>query len=259
LAKAGQPPTMKQVGFVLACLLFPLVKGVEEREILLEVKKFIKCNTAKQINIRGMDQESGKIVAKLWTSLSPQFYVTTIDSRKAPFNILVGSNATNLANAIPVTMSLLRNQPIKSFLLLLTHTFTQKMRKEMLQTVSKFDQNAMFYMMSLDEENMIHWYFILSIKGQKQVVLNKLKFSSKIYPCTTLLLVSCSYNNCKIFFVLILDERCIHEDYDLQGLEVTSVSLTWSPFVFIDNCDSKNNCQTSGMLLHELSLSLAKR
>jgi len=48
---------------------------------------------------------------------------------------------------------------------------------------------------------------------------------------------------------------CILEDYNLQGLKITSSSLTWEPYLKITNCnqDQRTGCTYEGAL-YELAL-----
>ena len=54
--------------------------------------------------------------------------------------------------------------------------------------------------------------------------------------------------------------RLISQEFDLNGLSVTSTALSWPPFYSIDNCDQKNlRCETGYGYLAEYMDLLARR
>jgi len=60
-------------------------------------------------------------------------------------------------------------------------------------------------------------------------------------------------------FFKIENSLCVRESYDLQGLVVKSIGLTWSPFFIIENCTATmKNCSVSGTL-YDLMLIAAEK
>ncbi len=67
-----------------------------------------------------------------------------------------------------------------------------------------------FYLAHFTEDNSYKWFQVITLKGQKKTVMNSLKFA------------------------VVNDHKMVIMDkYDLDGLIVTSYSLTWTPYFLI--------------------------
>ncbi len=57
------------------------------------------------------------------------------------------------------------------------------------------------------------WYQVITLRGQEQVVANELRFQADVAEGNTTMV--------------------IEEYYDLQGLNITSYTLSWAPYMII--------------------------
>jgi len=53
------------------------------------------------------------------------------------------------------------------------------------------------------------------------------------------------------------DSLCFFEEYDLQGLTLISMSLTWEPYLTMGECDDNHICNSYGYF-YDLVENLAK-
>ena len=87
----------------------------------------------------------------------------------------------------------------------------------------ELQENAMFFWVyKIRNQNTIVWNRVISLKGYDKVVVNK---------------------------VQIDNQSRMKEEYDLQGLHLTSISLPWFPYFHLYNCNDKGmDCESAGYL-----------
>ena len=101
--------------------------------------------------------------------------------------------------------------------------------KSLLENVGK---NSFFYWVYRQPGNELTWNRVLTIDNYSKYVINPLTFD----PVTGVIV----------------------EDYNLQGLNIVSMTLSWAPFFTVENCKEGNKkCESSGYLQETMDI-LAK-
>ena len=86
----------------------------------------------------------------------------------------------------------------------------------------------MFYIAYHTDRLNILWYRVITLDGYEQSVINLLKFDSS---------------------------GRIVEGYDMQGLHILSVTLTWDPYFTLYDCKKdQNKCSSKGYLTEIMNL-----
>ena len=98
---------------------------------------------------------------------------------------------------------------------------------EMMNDISK---NSMFFTTYRSKETLLYftWNQMITLDGYENSIINQIEFDSS---------------------------GRIIENYDMQGIHLFSVSLTWSPYFIITNCtDEHSNCQSEGYLAETMDI-----
>ena len=91
------------------------------------------------------------------------------------------------------------------------------------EAIQEFNDQYLFYICHVIDETTTKWYQTLGIKNQDQKLVQELRFNPGTME--------------------------IKEYFNLEGLRVESVTLSWRPLLFLENCDPETFvCDSSGYL-----------
>ena len=103
-------------------------------------------------------------------------------------------------------------------------------KKELLDEVRRVD-NAFYFYLVLESQGRIYWHHVISIQHMRYPIIKE---------------------------VTITADYLMKEDYNLQGMTIRSVDMTWAPYLIMD-CDKNNmNCKTSGYCSDLMNILKAK-
>jgi len=233
---------------------------------LLELNDFVDCQGGNRVTIFYQEDHFQRAFS-LWNILLEKLHIySSLKSlkeenydKRSRFNIIMASKM-DLEIGINRSLDLMRNFTVKSFILYFPDQLSTDQWSMIESKIKNASQNSLFYTAELSERKEIDWKYILTIQGQSQVVINKLRFQSKFETFG---------KNSKsiIIIIYILTEKlkhCVQEDYDLQGMNVISISLPWAPYLMFEDCHVSSiyapefECSNTGALF-EATQSLAKR
>jgi len=211
---------MRRTTLLVALLTICASDGRDFRE---EIADFLTCNASPYLSILIRPSDLS-LALKLRRSLAPSNVYANVeqlplksDWKPSGFHVVLVSNASSSPH------NLAKNTTIKSFLYIFEdegewHKFTAQM----------MEANENFLLYTLHQvDHISFWHQIITVKNQKQVVINPLKF--------------------------IHGSLCIREDYDLHGLEVESVALDWVPYLMHSkNCTPFEHCPSEGALMEKM-------
>ena len=116
-------------------------------------------------------------------------------------------------------LEVIHQHKIQKSILILSKNNIQSFRLE----AEKFGKDSYFYLLEIDKFLGLNWHFVMTFNGLFKIVMNKIKFN----------------NN-----------RQIIENYNLNGFEISTTTLTWSPYTMHENCNSDGwKCKNSGLLV----------
>ena len=117
-----------------------------------------------------------------------------------------------------------------SVILVLTGVLDSSQVRTLYKMINELSSNSMFYVMYRTNKDPLNcmWYQIINLHGYDKSIINLIEFDSS---------------------------GKIIENYDLQGIHLLSVSLTWSPYFIITNCANQHkNCQSEGYLAETMDI-----
>ena len=102
---------------------------------------------------------------------------------------------------------------------------TPKQKASINYLIDDLGKNSMFYLIYLKESEgqwKTSWHRVITISGYKKAIINDVRFN---------------------------DKKMIKEHYDLGGIHITSISLSWTPYFLMSGCNEKGMlCKTEGYL-----------
>ena len=91
--------------------------------------------------------------------------------------------------------------------------------------IDDLGKNSMFYLIYLKETEgrwKTSWYRLITLSGYKKAIFSTVQFN---------------------------DKNVIKEHYDLDGIHIRSLSLSWTPYFLLSGCNEKGKfCKTEGYL-----------
>ncbi len=212
---------IKSVPFLIFLLLF-LAEASTDKSAS-DLAEFVRCNSAgKSINVvpaTGAKSDSEKAM-KMYLELSKNeselfrvAYTSKLDNvgaSKEDFTVVTMSEATK--EAFLRAFQALTLTTIRTSAILIFDKMGDAEFEYLIEAGEELMVSSFFYLAHLDDVSDPNWKWnqIITLKGQSKTVVNSLDF------------------------VMINDRKMvIVEKYDLQGLNVTSYSLTWSPYLQI--------------------------
>jgi hypothetical protein len=142
--------------------------------------------------------------------------------------------ASDIAKTWEIYLNMIAKTKIKRALVVLVTPVQEHQLQKMLHIVQRLSENMYFYLTLTKAEGDSHrmWYHVISIKGNERALLQVVHFDK----------------NGKIV-----------ETYDMEGMHITCLTLSWSPYLTLSDCDSNGkNCESSGYLA-EIMNSVGKR
>ena len=147
----------------------------------------------------------------------------TVNAKKLNRNIIAiasSKNSSNWGNYL----DLMRESKTNTALLVFTGVLYNNKIQLLHQMINSISSNSMFYLNYLtnDDGSDLMWFQVITLEGGSKSAINPILFDAM---------------------------GRIIEKYDLQGMHIISVTLTWSPYFVIENCALVNtNCNGSGYL-----------
>ena len=91
--------------------------------------------------------------------------------------------------------------------------------------VDDLGKNSMFYLIYLKENDSrwkTSWYRVITLSGYEKAIINVVQFN---------------------------DDKMIKEHYELNGIHITSLSLSWTPYFLLSGCNENGKfCKSEGYL-----------
>jgi hypothetical protein len=117
-------------------------------------------------------------------------------------------------------LEVITQAPVQSSVICIKSHWGDSEVAELKNALDEFKLDSLFYLaVSLEHNN--KWYQVITLKSG--YAITKIKFSSASFQ--------------------------IIKEYDLNGLTIYSISLSWSPYLILDDCDQVGqNCTTYGYL-----------
>jgi len=165
-----------------------------------EVAEFTRCNSGRFVNLLYIGNET-RMAKDVFLQLSADLEVYSSlgpfqAENAADFNvIMVTKSVDEVALATEESMEMMNNRSVKSFLVVFER-FSQENWQTFSQTVSDRNQNALFYLAIINDSNAIDWFFVLTVKNQQQVVINRLTFAKGKYISFSFIMLKACKNCC---------------------------------------------------------------
>jgi hypothetical protein len=117
-------------------------------------------------------------------------------------------------------LQVITQAPVQSSVICIKSVWGDSEVAELKNALNEFKHDSLFYLAVSSEHN-IKWYQVITLKSG--YAMTKLKFSLASFQ--------------------------IIEDYDLNGLTIYSISLSWGPYLTFEDCNEVgNNCTNYGYL-----------
>ena len=117
------------------------------------------------------------------------------------------------------------SRKILSCIVIMTKSMSTTDRKSFVTQLDELGKNSMFYWVHSMENQILNdtfWYRVITINGQTRAIINQLQFRNRTR---------------------------IKEEYDLQGIHLLSMSLSWNPYFLLFDCnDQGKQCKSEGYL-----------
>ncbi|TRY67601.1 hypothetical protein TCAL_05368 [Tigriopus californicus] len=206
--------------------------------LLSEITSFVLDNGYKFVSVisNGFPNYETNLTLKLQAETDIRTRVVDNDTFREHFNfeldfMIIWEDMLD-EDRLPQTLELLTQIKIK-FALLVVPILDEARKRFFHQSMTKLMKNAYFYLVCLkasagDGPKAVFKY-IISLNFQPQYVENDVMFHS--------------------------NSRLVWESFNLQGLSIRSVALSWSPYLNLKDCDQQgDNCSSSGFLVDYANL-----
>ena len=124
----------------------------------------------------------------------------------------------------PKYLQLMSKSKANSAILAFTGTLDEDRRKHLKRLLDQFSISSMFYVIYKTSESLptFSWFRVITLNGSKQSAVISLNMDSK---------------------------GKVIDGYDLQGMHIKSVALSWEPYLSITNCtNTGQKCNCTGYL-----------
>jgi hypothetical protein len=199
----------------LLCAVINLEGHMITMDLEIKLISFLRDNGYKRITF--VNYPNGRAVKMMAISfdygLQSRFLPNISDTKVEPLDFLV-INLENLEDQTEQVPNLINTHKIQRSLVLVhdSHVF------ELL--FSRYLLNSLFYIYEIEESK---WKQVLILKGNPQIVLNHIDFNKN--------------------GLIVVEE-------DLHGIQITTTSSTWNPYVIISGCNSQGlQCNYQGPLV----------
>ena len=154
---------------------------------------------------------------------SPVMYLSKTDMSYRDKQTLVFFASSVNSDHFEFYLKEISQRSILSTVLIMTNALTSQEVDVITSRFNMIEDNAMFFWLyRTHNHTKTAWNRVISLKGYRKTIMNR---------------------------VQINDDSKIKEEYDLQGLHLTSISLSWFPYFYIHNCnDNGTDCESVGYL-----------
>ena len=142
---------------------------------------------------------------------------------KLPQNFVVVASASSHRHW-QAYLDLMSRSKINSVIMVFASLLDSEMEQNLTTQIDNLRRNSMFFLTYQKEKinSNLLWYRVITLDGYTQSAINPLSFDSK---------------------GKLIDE------YDMQGMHIVSITLTWDPYFTIYDCtDELRNCKAKGYL-----------
>ena len=119
----------------------------------------------------------------------------------------------------------LSTRKVLSCVIIMMTELTPEQMNSIHRLIDELGKNSMFYLIYLKETKdtwKTSWYRVITLNGYKKAIINTVQFN---------------------------DDKMIKEHYDLDGIHIESLSLSWTPYFLLSGCNEKGTfCKTEGYL-----------
>ena len=141
--------------------------------------------------------------------------------------VAVVANANSLSNFTD-HLRLIASRKNRSALLILIDGREEDgaIIEELKRQINFVSANMYFYLAIIRKKRItIDWYKLLSIKGNNKIIAQSIKVNDGVIGSST-------------------------KNFDLEGLHIDCLTLSWSPYLILNDCNAKTgkNCQSQGYL-----------
>ena len=118
---------------------------------------------------------------------------------------------------------------VKSSVLLFVGDIDPQKWQLFVDMANNLSKNALFYVVFQDSSpKMMIWHRVITVRNKKSSVTNQIQIDS---------------------------EGRLTETYDMQGLHIISITLSWAPYFTLLHCnEDKRNCQSEGYLTDVMNI-----
>ena len=191
---------------------------VDDERVEEVMHYFLATKHAKQ-HLNETDQQ---MVYKSVQYLNPNENSTQQIS-KLPQNFVVVASASSHRHW-QAYLDLMSRSKINSVILVFASLMNSEMEQNLTTQIDNLRRNSMFFLTYQKEKinSKLLWYRVITLDGYTQSAINPLSFDSK---------------------GKLIDE------YDMQGMHIVSITLTWDPYFTIYDCtDEMKHCKAKGYL-----------
>ena len=116
---------------------------------------------------------------------------------------------------------------VSSSVIVTTKTLTIEQKQSFVDYLDQLGKNTMFYWLHLMEgqdknDERLWWHQVITLNGNNKAVINQVNFDGNTR---------------------------IKETYDMQGAHIVSISLSWTPYYLLYDCDDQGKeCKSNGYL-----------
>ena len=224
---------MSNIFFVLLIVTVGFVRGQEDA--VDDVLSVLQVNGKKYLSVTAGNQPSSLMfLDDLKSRVNNYKLQMELDKERLEFwkdTLLVITSVNETDSWSRMLQVLSTTRVMGGFLVILDGTDEQTVL-EMLQKDLDVQPEGSYFYLAIDVDGKLVWKRVMTVKNLFHPIITPLRFDQ---------------------------QRYIIEEYDMQGLEIKSVSLDWRPYFALTNCDKQQqNCEISGYLADLMSI-LAER
>ncbi len=233
MASVGAGAVTKAIFFLL-CPYFLLSAGAKDTfgsDVVQEMAYFARNNSDKSATL-ACEHSQRKLCHQLSKSFSQHFLVPArsltmreyaeLSDAELDFSIFVLASPEP-ADLLDESIDLIADGKVQSSLLYFKQSLSIDDWDLLRQKLSNLRRNSHFYIAS-GSDTVLHWHRAITLNHQNDLALNEIGF--------------------------VQGSHVVKDEYDLQGMVLTSISLDWNHYVIFEDCDNNHlQCKSSSGLL----------
>ena len=200
--------------------------------IFQEVANFLSDNGLKYVSIKGKTCCHYRGLSKAIVERGATFlrFFNSLDYSEEQYSVHVDAELLLINSLEEVSLDLLSDltrKKVQRTVIVVQNTSKEGQMLALRQKLQALNRNTLFYLVMVDQ-SCTRWYQVITLKSG--YVLDDMKFVSNSYQ--------------------------IKEDFDLQGLSIKSISLTWAPYLTVEGCNEQGiNCAVNdGYLIDYINI-----